>query len=140
VSKGPTKAQLALREAKEWIEASKEELHEREYAVLEARKQLEMHETIYAVLEKALTRQSSEKPVTRKRKPAVAKSSRAQSLATAIAPKAAVTTQSDDDPNEHCRREFDGGFTCNEAADANVHHLRDATGYHPFVSKSPATP
>jgi len=38
----------------------------------------------------------------------------------------------DNDPNEHCQKEFDGGFVCDEAADANVHHLRGATGYHEF--------
>ena len=37
------------------------------------------------------------------------------------------------DPNAHCQKEFAGGFICNEAADANVHHLRGATGYHEFV-------
>lgn len=56
MAKGPTKAQLALTEAKDWIEASKLEVAEREAALVQARQQLEMHETIYAVLEKTLTR------------------------------------------------------------------------------------
>jgi hypothetical protein len=40
----------------------------------------------------------------------------------------------DYDPNAHCQKEFDGGIVCDEAADANVHHLRGATGYHEFVA------
>jgi hypothetical protein len=39
----------------------------------------------------------------------------------------------DYDPSQQCQKEFDGGFICNEPADANVHHLRGATGYHEFV-------
>lgn len=38
----------------------------------------------------------------------------------------------DHDPNDHCQKQFDGGFVCDEPADANVHHLRGATGYHEF--------
>jgi len=50
----------------------------------------------------------------------------------------------DDDPNRHCHKILDGGenghFPCNEPADANVHHLRGATGYHGFeAGKAVAT-
>ena len=38
----------------------------------------------------------------------------------------------DHDPNAYCQKEFDGGLICDEPADANVHHLRGATGYHEF--------
>lgn len=51
------KVSEALNEAREWIEASREEVKEREAALTEARGQLLMHETIYAILEKTLTRQ-----------------------------------------------------------------------------------
>lgn len=61
MSKGPTKAQQALTEAREWIEAAKEEVTECEAALVRAQGQLAMHETIYAVLEKTLTRQSPQK-------------------------------------------------------------------------------
>lgn len=61
------------------------------------------------------------------------KSPRSQSLSNALqrAPKAKID-DNNDDPNEHCQKEFAGGFICNEPADANVHHLRGATGYHEF--------
>jgi hypothetical protein len=63
------------------------------------------------------------------------KSKRASSLAEQI--KSTGKAKADDnfdDPNAHCQKEFDGGFTCNEPADANVHHLRGVTGYHEFVA------
>lgn len=84
MTKGPTKAQLALAEAREWIEASKMEVAEREAALLEARSQLQMHETIYAILEKTFTRQTGKaagKKVGKKAsKASSSKSPRASSL------------------------------------------------------------
>lgn len=46
----------------------------------------------------------------------------------------ATTATTNDDPNEYCRKEFPGGIVCDEPADANVHHLQTATGYHGFQS------
>lgn len=46
----------------------------------------------------------------------------------------AATIAPNNDSNAHCQKEFAGGFVCDEPADANVHHLRDGTGYHEFES------
>lgn len=92
-------------------------------------------------------KKSKRKRVTAKQSHAAAekarKSPRGQSLSNAIqrTPKVRVDDSDDDDPNEHCQKEFTGGFICNEPADANVHHLRGATGYHEFdAGKSSAPP
>lgn len=61
MAKGPTKAQQALTEAQEWINAAKEEVAERHEQLMKAQTRLEMHETIYAVLEKTLMRKKAEK-------------------------------------------------------------------------------
>jgi hypothetical protein len=74
------------------------------------------------------------KPAKKKRKSS-SKSSRASKLSTTIRDnlqRRVATEQSDNDPNAHCQKEFEGGFVCDEPADANVHHLRGATGYHEF--------
>lgn len=68
------------------------------------------------------------------------KSRRAASLAEQIKSTGKVKSSDDsDDLNAHCQKEFDGGFVCDEPADANVHHLRGATGYHEFVVGVPVT-
>lgn len=76
------------------------------------------------------------------------KSSRASGMAAALTrsleQQRQVTKTANDaddtDPNAHCRKEFAGGLICDEPADANVHHLRGATGYHEFdVGKSSAS-
>lgn len=71
------------------------------------------------------------KPARKKRKPRVAKSQRAASLAEQIRA-TSKARDSDSDPNAHCQKAFPGGFVCDEAADANVHRLRGVTGYHEF--------
>lgn len=87
---------------------------------------------------------SPEKSTTKRgAKKVSSKSSRASGMAAAINRSLSQQRQAtknddrdnndaDNDPNEHCQKEFPGGFVCNEPADANVHHLRGVTGYHEF--------
>lgn len=84
MSKGPTKSQQVLAEAREWIEASKEEVAEREAELVRARVQLEMHETIYAVLEKTLSRSPRRTETKKPGKKSATKSKRASGMAQAI--------------------------------------------------------
>ena len=102
MSKGPTKAQQALAEAREWIEASKEEIREREAALAEAHNQLKMHETIYAVLEKTLTRQVAQKSSSKK---------------------PTKTT------NARCRFQLASGSPCNMTATHGIHDLETKDSY-----------
>jgi len=44
------------------------------------------------------------------------------------------SSERSDDPNEHCQKQLNDSTICDEPADANVHHLRGATGYHEFVA------
>lgn len=79
---------------------------------------------------------TTKKPATK----SAGKSRRASELSDTLRQRAAgkattATTGNDnDDPNEHCQKEFPGGIVCDEPADANVHHLQTATGYHEFQS------
>jgi hypothetical protein len=123
MAKGPTKAQLALQEAKEWIEAAKVEIAEREADLERARLQLEMHETIYAVLEKTLTRAPKVKVGRVKKASRKGRSPRAQSLASAIAqaPKAVPAS-------------VETGPLCGICAHAADHedHQQPSPHYHEF--------
>lgn len=151
MSKGPTKAQQALAEAREWIEASKEEIKEREAALVEAQGQLVMHETIYAILEKTLTRQSSAKSSSKKsttkragKKSAskgTLKSSRASGMAAAINRSLSQGRQvvKDGSPCFATVDDNGGEMTCGKPEDDSVHDTRYLSS-HPFVRDSRTAP
>lgn len=89
--------------------------------------------------QKVMTKRAGKKSASK----GASKSARAQSLSGAIhrTPKPKVDSDADDvDPNAHCQKEFAGGFICDEPADANVHHLRGATGYHEFDAGKSSAP
>lgn len=87
--------------------------------------------------QKSTTKRAGKKSASK----SASKSSRAQSLSGVIQRTAKVKTDDDaNDPNAHCQKEFAGGFVCNEPADANVHHLRGATGYHEFDAGKSSAP
>lgn len=72
------------------------------------------------------------KPAKKKRKPRTGtKSQRAASLAEQI--KATGKVKDDNNPNAHCQKDLHEYGICDEAVDANVHHLHGTTGYHEFV-------
>lgn len=118
MTKGPTKAQLALAETREWIEASKMEVAEREAALLEARSQLQMHETIYAILEKTFTRQVGK----------VAGKKAGRKASKALSSKSGA----------RCQAELVSGATCNMTASHDIHNASQKEHYaesHEFLAK-----
>lgn len=94
--------------------------------------------------EKVVTKRAGKKSASR----GASKSSRASGMAAALTKSLEQQRQvakdgdaDDNDPSARCQKEFAGGFICDEPADANVHHLRGATGYHEFdAGKSSASP
>ena len=109
------------------------QLSDDESALLETLRQLSESEREQLVESLSPGRTTSKKSA----KKSSSKSSRASGMAAAIKKslesQKRVTAESDSDPNAHCQKEFEGGFVCDEPADANVHHLRGATGYHEFI-------
>jgi hypothetical protein len=69
-------------------------------------------------------------------KKAANKSQRASGMAAAIGGSLQQSRAAERavDPNYHCQQRLRDGTLCDEAADANVHHLRGVTGYHEFVA------
>lgn len=143
MSKGPTKAQQALTEAREWVEASKEEVKEREAALVEAQGQLVMHETIYAILEKTLTRQSSAKSTTKKSSKKSSKggskSARAQSLSGVI--QRTPKSKADDDNDDDGDGKGMGGPLCQTCGNFRQYqdHFKPSPNYHEFDAGKSST-
>lgn len=138
-----TKAQAALTEAQQWIDAAREEVKERENDLERAQGGLQMYLTIYDVLEKTFARVAAPAKKASKvasKKPS--KSKRASGLGDAIKGnlerrEPTVGGFADDTDLQLCTATLAGSNeTCAAFKDNALHHDKTYTAYHAFVPAS----